>query len=412
MGAQEGKASIGTPKPVQRDRLTYAERVRLRQEAEKLEEKRAANIAMKSEKNRKAFVAELQEKRKLEELKVASRRQRIDEERAERREKAEMQKHINEERSKRYEENDKKREAKIDILIKQRKERDLANIQEIIHTAQVKSEATHKKLDDARQRKIQEEASQAAELVAKRDAEKQVEDKRETKIEERNARLKQAELEYLQYRKDQIELIKKEKQDREVKKEEYLREKAAQRAQQLREKHKRVEDWERLDDLRTQNNMTKEHTRNMQMLEHIEGLRQTYSQQQYEADERKSKALEERKTREAQVAQARDEVEKKKLELAQKREANISEKESKRAEANQEYCKRIRDLKTAEALRVSKQREDVEQARDKNRDDRLRERQCRGEQEMAAASINAQREENIRRIERERDLKFAQRVKE
>merc|ERR1712217_528355 len=243
------KTVSAVPKVVQKDRLTYAERQRLRIEAEKLDEKRTANIAMKSEKNRKAFVAELQEKRKLEELKVASRRQRIDEERAERREKAEMQKHINEERSKRYEENDKKREAKIDILIKQRKERDLANIQEIIHTAQVKSEATHKKLDDARQRKIQEEASQAAELVAKREAEKLIEDKRETKIEERNSRLKQAELEYLQYRKDQIELIKKEKHDREVKKEEYLREKAAQRAQQLREKHKRVEDWERLDDM-------------------------------------------------------------------------------------------------------------------------------------------------------------------
>merc|ERR1712087_164682 len=298
------------------------------------------------------------------------------------------------------------------ILIKQRKERDLANIQEIIHTAQVKSDATHKKLDDARQRKIQEEASQAAELVAKRDAEKQVEDKRETKIEERNARLKQAELEYLQYRKDQIELIKKEKQDREVKKEEYLREKAAQRAQQLREKHKKVEDWERLDDLRTHNNMTKEHTRNMQMLEHIDGLRQAYSQQQYEADERKTKALQERKAREAQIAQTHAEIEKKKLEQAQKREGNIAEKESKRQEKNQEYCKHIRDLKTAEALRVSKQREDVEQARDKNRDDRLRERQCRGEQEMAAASINAQREENIRKIERDRDLKFAHKVKE
>merc|ERR1712151_1062376 len=77
-------------------RPTYAERTRLRVEAEKLEEKRAANIALKSEKNRKAFVAELQEKRKLEELKVASRRQRIDEERAERRERAEMQKRITE----------------------------------------------------------------------------------------------------------------------------------------------------------------------------------------------------------------------------------------------------------------------------------------------------------------------------
>merc|ERR1712187_801281 len=88
MGTKVGQA----PKAVPKDRLTYAERTRLRVEAEKLEEKRAANIALKSEKNRKAFVAELQEKRKLEELKVASRRQRIDEERAERRERAEMKK--------------------------------------------------------------------------------------------------------------------------------------------------------------------------------------------------------------------------------------------------------------------------------------------------------------------------------
>merc|ERR1712190_181118 len=130
------KTVSAVPKVVQKDRLTYAERQRLRIEAEKLEEKRAANIAMKSEKNRKAFVAELQEKRKLEELKVASRRQRIDEERAERREKAEMQKHLVEERSKRYEENDKKREAKIGLLESKRKERDVQTIQEIIHTAQ------------------------------------------------------------------------------------------------------------------------------------------------------------------------------------------------------------------------------------------------------------------------------------
>merc|ERR1719271_1975929 len=62
-----------TPKAIPKDRLTFAERTRLRQEAERLEEKRAASIALKSEKNRKAFVAELQEKRKLEELKAASR---------------------------------------------------------------------------------------------------------------------------------------------------------------------------------------------------------------------------------------------------------------------------------------------------------------------------------------------------
>merc|ERR1712113_1207639 len=112
-------------------------------------EKRAANIAMKSEKNRKAFVAELQEKRKLEELKVASRRQRVDEERAERREKAEMQKHIEEERAKRYAENDKKREENITVLENQRKVRDNAAIREIIDSAKAKKEETARMLADA-----------------------------------------------------------------------------------------------------------------------------------------------------------------------------------------------------------------------------------------------------------------------
>merc|ERR1712032_1745679 len=139
---------------------------------------------MGSEKNRRAFVAELQEKRKLEELKVSARRQRIDEERAERREKAEMQKHLVEERSKRYEENDKKRDAKISLLETNRKERDVQTIQEIIHTAQVKADATHKRLEEARQRKTEEEAAQAADQAQKKEAENQIEAKRRSKIEE------------------------------------------------------------------------------------------------------------------------------------------------------------------------------------------------------------------------------------
>merc|ERR1712228_162236 len=143
------KTVSAVPKVVQKDRLTYAERQRLRIEAEKLDEKRAANIAMKSEKNRKAFVAELQEKRKLEELKAASRRMRIDEERAERREKTEMQKRIAEERQKRYEENDKKRDERIEVLVTERKSRDLLNIKEIIEAANQKKESLRKKLEDA-----------------------------------------------------------------------------------------------------------------------------------------------------------------------------------------------------------------------------------------------------------------------
>merc|ERR1739838_1280549 len=89
---------------------------------------------------------------------------------------------------------------------------------------------------------------------------------------------------------------------------------------------------------------------------------------------------------------------------------NISGKEGKREEKNQEYCKHVRDLKTAEALRVSKQREEIEQARDKNRDERLRERKLREDQEAAAQSVNAVREDNIRKKEKDRDRKFAEAV--
>merc|ERR1712217_695784 len=187
------KTVSAVPKVVQKDRLTYAERQRLRIEAEKLEKKRAANIAMKSEKNRKAFVAELQEKRKLEELKVASRRQRIDEERAERREKAEMQKHINEERQKRYEENDKKRDVHIASLENERQVRDLAMIKNIIDTANQKKEAMQKRLEEARQRKKDEEELLNKEMQAKKEVEQKLESQREAKIAERNERVKEAE---------------------------------------------------------------------------------------------------------------------------------------------------------------------------------------------------------------------------
>merc|ERR1712050_365600 len=201
-----------TPKAVPKDRLTYAERTRLRQEAEKLEEKRAVNIALKSEKNRRAFVAELQEKRKLEELKMASRRQRIDEERAERREKAEMQKHINEERQKRYDENDAKREIHINNLENERKTRDLGMIREIIDTANQKKEAMQKRLEEARERKKSEDTARKAEMAAKKQQEQEIEGKRDLKIAERNERVKEAEREYLEYRRRQIDQIAHEKE--------------------------------------------------------------------------------------------------------------------------------------------------------------------------------------------------------
>lgn len=401
-----------TQKTVPKDRLTFAERTRLRAEAEKLEEKRAASIALKSEKNRKAFVAELQEKRKLEELKVASRRQRIDEERAERREKAEMQKRITEERQKRYDENDRKRDQHIGTLETERKSRDLAAIRDIIDAAQQKREVLAKRLEEARQRKREDEERHAAEMAARREAEEKIDVQREHKIAERNERLKQAERDYLEFRQRQITQIAQEKQEKERKKQVYLRDKAASRAAALREKHEKVEAWERLDDQRTQANMKKEHARNMLMLDHVEGLRQKYSQEQAEAAARKQASLEERKEREAKEAEALADDNKKKSELEQKRNRNIATREAQREQKNQQYCEHIRDLKTAEALRTMDQQALVASARDKNREERTRERQMRTEQEIAAATVNAQREDSIRKRERERDLKFAQQVKE
>jgi len=408
----EGKASIGVPKPVQRDRLTYVERVRIRQEAEKLEEKRAANIAMKSEKNRKAFVAELQEKRKLEELKAQSRKQRIDEERAERREKAEMQKHITEERQKRYEENEKKREDRIKILEEERRKRDLAAIQELVEAAAQKKAAMAKKLEDARLRKKEEEDAMQADLAAKKKLEQKVESKREDAIAQRVERIKQAEREYLSLRERQIQEIASDKAAKEERKQEYLREKASQRAAQLREKHEKIEAWEQSEDLRTQNNMKKEHARNMLMLDHIESLRQQFSQEQALAAARKEAALEQRKEREAKEAEELAVTNQKKAELDRKRQESIAHREASRHEKNNQYCMKIRDMKTAQALRVREAADAVEEAREKTRDEKLRERQFRAEQDYAAARVASQREDNIKAKEQDRDRKFAAMIKE
>eukprot|EP00927_Polykrikos_kofoidii_P047665 TRINITY_DN41935_c0_g1_i1.p1 TRINITY_DN41935_c0_g1~~TRINITY_DN41935_c0_g1_i1.p1 ORF type:complete len:606 (+),score=193.47 TRINITY_DN41935_c0_g1_i1:94-1911(+) len=399
-------------KPIPKDRLTFAERTRLRAEAEKLEEKRAANIALKSEKNRKAFVAELLEKRKLEELKAATRSQRIDEERAERRERAEMQKRSAEERQKRYEENEKKREERIRMLEAERKTRDLAAIREIIGQARETKERLQAKLEDARNRKLDEEKRYAAEMAAKREEQDALNAKRDAKIRERNERLKQAEREYLEFRTRQIENISNEKQLKEERKQAYIRERAAKRAAQLRAKHEKAEAWERLDDQRTQNNLNKEHARNMLMLDHIESLRLKYREEQAEAAARKTASLEERREREARETEELAEENRKKSELEQRRNRNIATREAMREQKNQHYCDHIRDLKTTESLRIKEQQSMVASARDKTREERTRERQMRAEQELAAATVNAQREENIRRKERERDIKFAAKEKE
>lgn len=400
------------PKAIPKDRLTFAERTRLRQEAEKLEEKRAASIALKSEKNRKAFVSELQEKRKLEELKAESRRQRIEEERAERREKNEMQKRITEERRKRYDENDKKRDERIGALVTERKGRDLQNIREIIEAANQKKESLRKKLEDARNKKQEEEAASHAIAAAKKEAEAKLERKRGDAIGDRNERLKQAEREYLEYRSKQIAKIKAEADDKNLKKQAYLREKAAARATQLKEKHEKLEAWDRKEDQRTQANMQKEHARNQLMLEHIEHLRAKQSQEEAEAAARKQASLAERREREIKEAEALAEKQRTKQEIETKRSENIAGRQATREQKNQQYCDFIRDLKTSEALRIKDQQTLVASARDKRRQQQLSDRRVKTEQENASAIINSTREENIRMREKERDRAFAVKVKD
>jgi len=409
---QEGKPSVGPSKLAQKDRLTYAERLRLRQEAEKLEEKRAQSIATKSEKNRKAFVAELQEKRKLEELKAQSRKQRIDEERAERREKAEMERHVNEEKQRRYAENDKKREERIHALEDDRKRRESAEIRELVESAAQKKAALAKKLEEARLRKWAEEEAVQLDLNMKRGAEQAVQSKRDAHITGRQERIKKSEKEYLELRDKQIGQLAEEKVEKETRKQEYLREKAGQRAAQLREKHEKIEAWEQAEDLRTQNNMKKEHARNQLMLDHIESLRQQFSQEQAEATARKQASLEQRKEREAKEACEQAEVHRLKGELATKREENILLRDASRQENNQNYCNKIRDMKTSQAMQMREQHQQVEATRVKTRDEKVKDRETKAQQEAAAAHINTVREENIRKKEQERDKKFAHEVKD
>mmetsp|Transcript_70183 Transcript_70183/g.124918 ORF Transcript_70183/g.124918 Transcript_70183/m.124918 type:complete len:623 (-) Transcript_70183:60-1928(-) len=401
-----------TPKAIPKDRLTFAERTRLRAEAERLEEKRAANIALKSEKNRKAFVAELQEKRKLEELKAASRRQRIDEERAERREKAEMQKRIKEERLKRYEDNERKREERIDGLITERRARDLAMIREIVQEGEIKRQTLKKRLDDARDRKRAEELEEHEALMAKKAEEAKLDSKRDDMIQQRNERLKQSELEYLELRAKQIQQIAADKQEKEQRKQQYLKEKAAERAARLKEKYEKLEQWERMEDQRTQANLLKEHSRNQLMLEHIEHLRQKQAQEQAEATARKHAALEERKDRESREASDLAERMRAKSELEQKRNRNIAKREALREQKNLQYCDYIRDLKTSEALRVEDQQRLVGEARERTRVNKKEERRLKSEEEDAQTLVNDMREENIKKKEKERDRKFAAEVQQ
>jgi len=323
-----------------------------------------------------------------------------------------MERHVNEEKQRRYEENDKKRDERIKALEEDRKKRDSAAIQDLVSTAAHKKAAMAKKLDEARQRKRGEEEAAHAEQARKKAEQDALQAKRDSNTQERDVRIKQNELEYLNLREKQIAHLGQEKVEKEARKQEYLREKAGQRAAQLREKHERIEAWEQSEDMRTQNNMKKENARNMLMLDHIESLRQQFSQEQAEAAARKQASLEQRKEREAKEADDLAQVNRMKAELQAKRDEAILVRDLFRQENNQNYCNKIRDMKTAQAMRMKEQEQQVEAAKAKTREEKVRDREARAAQELAAANINAQREENIRKKQEERDKVFAQKVRD
>merc|ERR1719428_155150 len=178
-------------------------------------------------------------------------------------------------------------------------------------------------------------------------------------------RLKAREREYLELRSKQIMTIAEQKREKETKKKAYLAQKAAQRAQLLREKHEKAEAWEKAEDQRTQANLKKEHARDQLMLEHIENLRAKQSREQAEAAARKKAALEERKAREDKESEELQAETVRKSVLEQKRNRNIATREALREQKNQRYCEYIRDLKTAEALRSKDQEQLVLSAREK-----------------------------------------------
>merc|ERR1719240_713841 len=185
---------IGVPSSLGTGRMTYAERQRLRYETERLDEKRAQNIAAKSDKARKAFLMELQERRKMEQLKAAARQKRIEEERAERREQAVLEKRLKEERLQLYKQNDDKR---IRGLIEEDKQRKLERKILI-------DEAKQRKRDQLEAKRVQEK-EQAARLAA-------LDNRRDEAIYRRKLAHMEREKRYLQSRQQAIDELSKQKQ--------------------------------------------------------------------------------------------------------------------------------------------------------------------------------------------------------
>lgn len=410
-GAEKAPSGKKAPKAATA-RMTYAERQALEKQNKQLEEKRAQAVAQKSENARRAFLAELQEKKRLEELKAAARRQRIEEERAERRETDEMSKRMRDEKMKRYEENDKKRALKLKTLMSERAERDKAKIRAIIDDSEKGKAERQAAMDAAKKRRREEDEIQREEDRKKKDEQAKLEAVREEKIRLRTERIQSAEKSYLRERQQAIAQLAEQRRIAEEKKIHYLQDRAAIRAQKLRERHEAAEKAERLEDHRTQENLKREHSRNQMMLNHIEELRTKKHEDDLQAQQRKEAALEQRKEKEKEEAEQQAAKQQRIKELQEKREDKIKDREGRLKSKNQDYVTKIRDLKTQEDIRKRGKQEALEEIRLANREAKLEQRRVQQEQEEAAGEIAKIREQNIRKAEQERDKKYAAELQE
>lgn len=405
------KTPISAPKAMPKDRLTFAERTRLRLEAERLEEKRAANIALKAEKNRKAFAAELEEKKKIDEVKAASRQQRINEDRAERREKTEVAIRLQEEKKKLYDENHMKRECKINAKISERKDRDIQSIRQIIEVAFNKQEEVRIRLEAARIQKDERDAVAHEEAIARKEDEAVLDRKRDQQIVERSKRLKEAERRYLEFRLHVISKIKSDSKEWADRKQVYLDKKAVERAAEIQKCFERLEAWREVEDKRLQANIQRERARDQVIVERVAEWRAMQSEEEAELCCHRTAARKERKRKEAREA----EVVKEKLQaekaLDEKRDSAIAVRDEKREHNNYKYHESIKELKAQESIEELKQETIIRDAKEKLQQQELTELKQKALKERTKAIVSATRQSNIKGKDTDRDRLFAIEVK-
>jgi hypothetical protein len=355
-----GAASKGGPSgPGSSRTMTYAERKRANKEQEKLEQQRAQNIAMKQDRARKQFLTDLHDKRRLESLKAAARVQRIREERAERRVRYEREREAEAEKQTRYREVDAKRKDSLSRLEKGREARSQLAIQKIREQPSERS-LEKKKLEKTDQSQTQgaSEAKRSRTLDdASRDAKyakeetERLETLRAMHREERLEKYRVKEEQYLLERKKRILAVRAEEDAKPARKNAFLQQRAAYRAELLRKKYNAQQDWEVLEARRLAAEQRREEIRNEELYNRIEQTRTAEEREKYQHRLQRERTLKERRAKEQEALEAAREA------------AQIQARlEAKRTEAHEAYAARVREKAAAYCDRIRAEVEEEKQA--------------------------------------------------